>query len=117
MKSMRTTVLRAAVVTAASLTIVMAAGTAAQAHDVSIFDGPGSGGIEANHTRVWVCKDVGRSPIWITVRFSGGSLKRYDGPADAGFCRNHNNIGGTPNAIRLCWGATPNTTCTAFKDA
>jgi hypothetical protein len=114
MKSLRTGALRLALVAAASLVTVLATGSAAQAHNISIFDGPGSGGLEANHTRIWVCLDAGSTPIWVTARFRDGTLRRYNGPAEPGFCRNHNVS--NPTAIRLCWGNGQNT-CTAFKDA
>ena len=115
MKRKRTGILRIAVVTAASLTMVFTASTAAQAHAVSITAGPGSAGLEANHLTVWVCKNAGSAPVWATLRHRDGSLRRYDGPADPGFCRNHS-VGGEPTAIRLCWGSGQNT-CTAFKEA
>ena len=85
------------------------------AHAVSITAGPGSAGLEADHRTVWVCKNAGSVNVWATLRFNDGSLKRYDGPLDVGFCRNHG-VSGTPTGIRLCWGNGQNT-CTAFKDA
>jgi hypothetical protein len=115
MKSKRTGILRTAVVMAASLTMVCTVSTAAQAHAVSISAGPGSAGLAADHLTVWVCKNAGTVPVWATLRLRDGSLKRYDGPVDPGFCRNHN-VGGEPTAIRLCWGSGQNT-CTAFKEA
>lgn len=115
MKSKRTGALRLTLVAAASIVTILGTGTAAQAHDISIWDGPGAGGLENGHRRIWVCKNSGDTNIWVTARYSGGTLRRYDGPADAGFCRNHN-LSTAPNAIRLCWGSGQNT-CTAFKDA
>jgi hypothetical protein len=115
MKSKRTAALRAALVTATSLATIFGTGTAALAHDVMIVQGVGSGGLENNHLRAWVCRDTYSTPVWVTVRYSDGALRRYDGPADAGFCRNHT-LGHAPTAIRLCWGSGQNT-CTAFKDA
>jgi hypothetical protein len=115
MKSKRTGILRTAVVVAASLAVVFTTSTAAQAHAVSITAGPGSAGLEADHLTVWVCKNAGTVPVWATVRYRDGSLRRYDGPADPGFCRNYG-VSGEPNAIRLCWGSGVNT-CTAFKAA
>lgn len=114
MKNRRTGILRLAIVVAASLGTVFTTGTAAQAHSVMITAGPGSGGLDAGHGTAWVCNDTGLSPIWVTVRFRDGSLRRYNGPSDGGLCRNH--PVSAPTAIRLCWGSGQNT-CTAFKDA
>lgn len=74
--------------------------------------------ISSNHATLNVCRILGSWPdsdVWGTVRYSGGTLIRYDAPTLSGLRYNHT-LRSNPTDVRFCWRPSgTNNQCTAWK--
>ncbi|MFD2353953.1 DUF1214 domain-containing protein [Nonomuraea ferruginea] len=87
--TMRTKILRVGQVAIAAAATALAMTAPAEAHSFRVGNDWGFAEINSNHTRLNVCRVLGSWPdsdVWGTVRYSGGTLIRYDAPIYSGVC-------------------------------
>ncbi|MEU6793242.1 hypothetical protein ABZ907_16220 [Nonomuraea wenchangensis] len=115
---MRTRLLRTGQVAIAAAATAIAMAGPAEAHSFRIGNDWGFAEISSNHANLNVCRILGNWPdsdVWGTVRYSGGTLIRYDAPTLSGLCYNHT-LRSNPTDVRFCWRPSgTNNQCTAWK--
>lgn len=115
---MRTRIRRTGYVAIAAAATALAMTAPAEAHTVRVGNSWGFAEINSSHTQLTVCRILGSYPdsdVWGTVRYSGGSLIRYDAPTLSGLCWTHP-LRSNPTDIRFCWRPSgTNNQCTTWR--
>lgn len=115
---MPTKIMRIGKVAIATAATAIAMTAPAEAHTLRVGNTWGFAEISSNHANLNVCRILGSWPdsdVWGTVRYSGGTLIRYDAPTLSGLCYNHS-LRSNPTDVRFCWRPSgTNNQCTGWK--
>lgn len=115
---MRTKIMRFGQVAIATAATAIAMTAPAEAHSFRVGNEWGFAEINSNHTTLTVCRVLGSWPdsdVWGSVRYSGGTIIRYDAPTISGLCYPHS-LRANPTDVRYCWRPSGGSNqCTAWR--